>query len=168
MPIDISKNPARQRGRGQGAEVMPANGSTKLTAALVEAMRGLRAEGWSYYRIGAWLSEEHGVDVRRKAVNDACRGITWPKAPGPAAVARLHTRRPGSRSVGAPRGEQNTQTRLTRRLVDCILIMHEEHGVGYRRLKTFLWDWHGVAVSIGCIRQICRYQRWLEPIEIWD
>lgn len=108
MPIDISKNPARPRGRGKG-------------------------------------------DM----------------TPSPVAVSTRYERKKKPK-LGPQRGERNTQAKLNRKLADCILIMHEEYGVGYKRLKQFLWDWHGVAVSIACIRQVCNYERWLEPIEIWD
>lgn len=77
-------------------------------------------------------------------------------------------RRRGQKKVGPQRGERNTQAKLTRKLADCILVLHEDHGVGYKRLRAFLKDWHGIEVSINCIYQVCNYERWLEPIDIWD
>ena len=179
MPIDISKNPARQRGRRQGGvqfglfkrqpgETHP---SAKLTEALVVEMRALFNSGVSAQKVHQHLVDARGVRVSLTQVRAACSGKHWGdfpdrrevKAPSPPPYSR-----PKKKKLGPQRGERNTQAKLNRKLADCILIMHEEYGVGYKRLKAFLWDWHGVAVSIACIRQVCNYERWLEPIDIWD
>ena len=63
-------------------------------------------------------------------------------------------------SKGEPIGEARLGAKLNRRLVDTILELHEEHGLGARRVKAYLWEWHGVAVSLNCIHKIFHYQTW--------
>lgn len=78
-------------------------------------------------------------------------------------MPKTKRRRRDSRVVvrGGYAGEDRQNAKLTRALVDAVLEMREDHGLSYGKLQQFLLDWHGVVVSIRCIRKIVKYESWV-------
>ena len=59
-------------------------------------------------------------------------------------------------------GEGRPTAKLTFDLVEALRQMNEA-GIGYRRLRAWLEDEHGIVVQRSLIQQICTYRRWTGP-----
>lgn len=63
------------------------------------------------------------------------------------------------RTAGGHRwGDSRPNAKLTEELVETARVLHEDHGLGYKRIKEWLREFHGIDLSLMAVYRVCTYR----------